>query len=283
MQPTNYRKEHPADWRERIARDTATAARLAVRARAESPAGPGARVFGCMPPLAESHRPDLAVAFLREHGREFAVAAYVGIADALQQGGPIDGFIIETASTLDDVECALEAVRDRGLPLIVSMEGALRSPDSLAPRPETAPAVAERVLALKAQGAPIEALGFNCAPPEVILQSLRALRVAGLDEKLRGAGVALAAYANIVDHGEGLGHDAGFDHEAVTARLAQEAQEGGGGGGGGHTRVREDMAGERYVDFCLRFLESGATYCGGCCESTPDQIRRLAARVRRAR
>eukprot|EP00854_Cymbomonas_tetramitiformis_P019213 gene19213-22967_t len=297
VQPTNYRRAYPPSsegrllqlvapglftphtvggelsWREQMTRHTTVAAHLALRARNGSLASAGARVFGCLPPLSESHRPDLAMKLREEEGVMFCVRSYAAIADALQAGGAIDGFLIETANTLDDVECALEAVAHRGLPIIVSVEGALRSPENLAPRPEMAPAVAERVLKLKRDyGIPIEAFGFNCAPPEVILESLEAVRAAGLDRRLREEGVALVAYANIVDHGD-LGHDQGFDQGAVTRKLAQSGRQ---------TRTRKDMVGAKYVEFCHRFLESGATYCGGCCECTPEQIRMLSTSVDRA-
>lgn len=95
----------------------------------------------------------------------------------------------------------LQAVGQR-MPLIVSMEGALRS-DDMTPMPaQRAPEVAKQVLAAVAAGSKIEALGFNCASPEHILAALVALKDAGLTEELRKAGVQLATYANINDNQE---------------------------------------------------------------------------------
>jgi methionine synthase I (cobalamin-dependent) len=43
-----------------------------------------------------------------------------------------------------------------------------------------------------------------------------------------------------------------------------------------HPGVREDMAGKRYLDACEGFIARGVTHCGGCCETTPEQIALLA-------
>ena len=40
--------------------------------------------------------------------------------------------------------------------------------EKLAPKPELGDELARRVIALKEAGVPIEAFGFNCAPPEDI-------------------------------------------------------------------------------------------------------------------
>ena len=74
-----------------MACDTETAARLAVGARDAAGAEGVVRVFGCLPPLCESHRPDLAVAFLEEEGEDFVRDTYRGIAEALVKGGSVQG------------------------------------------------------------------------------------------------------------------------------------------------------------------------------------------------
>jgi len=145
------------------------------------------------------------------------------------------------------------------VPLLISMEGALRC-EGLKPRPHLAPEIAERVLEAKAQGAPIEALGFNCAPPEDILKALQAIEASGHGLRLRQAKIRLAAYANCNDRK--AVHDAGFDVQKFKVA--------------GPIRVREDLKGSGYVQWCHEFIRAGAKYCGGCCGCTPVEIQELS-------
>ena len=258
-----------------MARDTETAARLAVGARdaaagaAQAAQGETVRVFGCLPPLCESHRPDLAVAFLEKEGEDFVRDTYRGIAEALVRGGPVDGFIVETANTWAEVECAVAALQEadeelaHGLPVIISMQGALLCPETLTPQPHTAAELAQRALQLKLgpRQLPLEAFGFNCAPPEAIIAALDAVRAAGLHEELAEADVGLAAYANIVAADAIVGGDGGYDMGSFV-----------------HPGVRPDQEGPRYLHACEEFIARGVTHCGGCCEVTPQQIAALAER-----
>jgi len=257
VQPQYYRKAFGDEWEKHARTSTATAVRLAREARTQCGAEGSVRILGCLPPICESHRPDLTAKMMETDGREFCVNFYRMTVEELIAGG-VDALIAETMNNWTEVELVLEAVGQR-MPLIVSMEGALRS-DDMTPMPaQRAPEVAKQVLAAVAAGSKIEALGFNCASPEHILAALVALKDAGLTEELRKAGVQLATYANINDNQEL--YDTGFDLEKFAEKVKDR---------------RKDLVGSGHLVWCNRFMAAGATYCGGCCGTVPDQIRELA-------
>merc|ERR1712216_173477 len=256
--PGYYRKAFD-DWEERIPKDAATAARLAVEARRQCNRARPVRVMGCLPPLCESHRPDLSAKFIEKEGKEFCVKTYKGIAKGLLEGGPVDGFLAETMNSWEEAECAIEAVKDLGKPLIVSFEGALRD-HALTPQPETATEVADKVMAAKAAGAPIEALCFNCAPPEDIEANLKVLDDKGYRVRLHAAGIVLGAYANVQDRKKVLDSQ-GFDATQVS---------------GAKITVREDLQSQGYIEHLHGYIRRGVAFIGGCCGSTPEQMRMLS-------
>jgi len=256
--PGYYRKAFE-DWEDRIPKDCATAARLAVEAVRQCGRERPVRVMGCLPPLCESHRPDLSAKFIEKEGRDFCIKTYRSIAKGLLAGGPVDGFLAETMNSWEEAECAIEAVKDLGKPLIVSLEGALRNAD-LKPQPQTATDVADKILAAKEAGAPIEALCLNCAPPEDIDAALRVLDEKEYRVKLHAAGIVLGAYANVQARKEVLDGE-GFDASKVgKAKIA----------------VREDLESHKYIDHLHGYIRRGVCYIGGCCGSTPEQIAMLS-------
>lgn len=259
VQPHYYRQAFD-DWEARIPKDAATAARLACEARKLycMPQRP-VRILGSLPPLCESHRPDLAIAFFAKEGQAFCIKTYRTIAKGLLQGGPVDAFLLETMNTWDEAHCAIEAVKDLGLPLIVSMEGGIRGED-MKPRPHLAADIADKVMAAKTDGAPIEALCFNCAPPEDIDAVLKVLDTKGSRARLHAAGIRLGAYANVQARKDVIENE-GFDaKKAVNAKI----------------KVREDLENEGYIKHLHNFVRHGVSYVGGCCGSTPAQIRMLS-------
>lgn len=256
VQPNYYRRVFD-DWEDRIPVDTELAARLAVEARARCNAELSVRILGSLPPICESHRPELTAQFIEDEGEEHCVRFYRTAAEALLRGG-VDALLGETLNSWQEADLVIKATKDLGVPILISMEGALRS-HSLKPQPHLAPTIAAKVLAAKAEGAPIEALGFNCAPPEDIFAALQALQAEGLTQQLRSAGVRLAAYANCNDRK--AVHDAGFDVQKFVSA--------------GPIRVREDLKGSGYVDWCHRFINAGVSYCGGCCGCTSIEIQEL--------
>jgi len=259
VQPCYYRKAFD-DWEARIPKDAATAARLACEAR-KLYAKPGqiVRVLGCLPPLCESHRPDLATEFIAKEGKPFIIKTYRGIAEGLLKGGPIDVFLAETMNTWEEANCAIEAVKDLGKPIIVSMEGGLRD-NNLKCRPKVAAEIAENVLALKKAGVPIEALCFNCVDPEVIAAAVKVLDDGGFRSRLHAAGILLGAYANV------HARKAVLDGEGFDASKVDNAT----------IKVRADLENEGYVGHLHNLIRSGVHYVGGCCGSTPEQMRMLS-------
>jgi len=217
------------------------------------------RILGSLPPLCESHRPDLAMAFLAKEGLAFCVETYRAIATGLLQGGPVDAFLLETMNTWEEANCAIQAVKDLGLPVIVSMEGGIRGEDRK-PRPHLAADIADKVMAAKKDGVPIEALCFNCAPPEDIDAVLSVLDAKGRRARLHAAGIHLGAYANVQARKEV------HDNEGFDAKMAVNAK----------IRVREDLENEGYIKHLHHFVRHGVSFVGGCCGSTPVQIRMLS-------
>jgi S-methylmethionine-dependent homocysteine/selenocysteine methylase len=252
--PGYYRKAF-ADWEDRISKDSETAARLAVEARKQAGAEQSVRVLGSLPPMAESHRPDLAAAFIANEGEEFVIKTYRAIGEALLRGGPVDCFLAETMNSWEEAHCAIEGVKDLGKPIIVSLEGALRS-EKLKPQPELAADIAEKILATKAAGVPIEALCFNCAPPEDIFACLKVIDHKGYRARLHAAGIRLGVYPNIHDRKKVLDNE-GFGVKAVKDAVV---------------RVREDLEKKGFVKHMHKFIPYGVCYIGGCCGSTPEQL-----------
>ena len=189
VQPTFYQRAFGEVYEPKMLDHAKLAAQLAVQAREQTPVVPGgfvSRIFGCLPPLGESHRPDFFFDLLEKHGRAFFVDTYRKLGEAQLAGG-CDGLMLENQTCWEEMELALEAVRAIGgekIPVIVSMEGALRNPVTMEPRPHLAVDIAFKVLELKKKwGLRIEALGFSCTEPETILECLTAI-----DEEGRAAG-----------------------------------------------------------------------------------------------
>jgi len=259
VQPTFYRRAFPENWEANMLRDAELAAKLAARAREECGV-PNVRIFGCLPPVSESHRPDAFAAFLAQEGRDFVVQTYRNLAKASLKGGS-EALMLENMVSWEEAELALEAVRDLGVSLIVSMEGALRDVERH-PHPEKAPEVAKLVIEAKRAGAPIEALGFSCTEPENILDCLKALESAvGMHQSLKDAGIKLSAHANLNDRSEA--HKQGFDVRTDQSKAIRARED----------LVYDDFGG--YIRFCKQFVTHGAAYVGGCCGCGPAGISAL--------
>lgn len=267
VQPHFYRRAFPDDWQERMLKDAELASKLAVQARQES-GSESTRIFGCLPPICESHRPDLFREFLAKEGEDFVVRTYRTLAEAALRGGA-DALMLENMVSWEEAALALRGCKDLGASLILSMEGALRDME-LQPQTQRAPEVARHVLAAKRGGAPIEALGFSCTEPETILECLKAIEDAeGLSQELRDAGVRLSAHANCNDRRQA--HAKGFD---VTKDKSKEI------------KVRHDLVDDGftgYVQLCADFVKHGASYVGGCCGCGPEGIEAMSAQFRKGK
>lgn len=264
VQPTYYRRAFESDWEANMLRDAELAAKLAVQARAKAGADE-VRIWGCLPPLNESHRPDLFRMMLKEEGEEFIVSTYRSLAKAAIRGGA-DSLILENMVCWEEAAAGLKAVSDLGVKIIVCMEGAFRN-NELQPQPHMAAEIAQLILAAKRAGSPIEVLGFGCTEPETIVEALKAIKtVDGLCDELVAQGIALSASANCHDRKEA--HAKGFD---VTKLKNDEVLE------------REDLSGDGfkgYVDFCGEFVNHGVTYLGGCCGCGPCGIASISRQFR---
>merc|ERR1712048_1043837 len=132
-------------------------AKLAVRAREEYlQSNPGSKIIiqGSLPPLVESHRPDLFKQALNSKGEQYFVHHYKNLAQALLRGGA-DVLLFETLNCWEEARLGLEAMVELGVrdvPIVVSFEGSIRD-DQLQPQPQLAPELCEKVLHYKEERA----------------------------------------------------------------------------------------------------------------------------------
>jgi len=245
-----------------MVQDAELSAKLAVQAREGcGKTKEDVRIFGCLPPICESHQPGLFLEFLKREGEDFVVRSYRSLAEALKRGGA-DTFIMENMVCWEEAELAMRSCQDLGLPLVLTMEGALRDLER-EPHPENAPDIARKVLAAKKNGAPIEALGYSCTEPETILECLKAIEaVDGLNKEITDAGIALACYANVNDRREA--HKKGFDVKTDKVDKIEKRAD----------LCEDDYSG--YLDFTKEFVKHGATWVGGCCGCGPEGIKRMS-------
>jgi S-methylmethionine-dependent homocysteine/selenocysteine methylase len=132
-------------------------------------------VLGCLSPVEDCYRPDLAparAALDSEHREQARTLA----------GAGVDGILVETQNSVVELLAAVRAARDTGLPVIASVvtdgAGLLLSGDPL-------DAAAK---ALQELGA--DAIGVNCVPARRLGAELRRVATAALD-------TPLVAYGNL--------------------------------------------------------------------------------------
>jgi len=268
VQPFYYRKAFAGDrWEDKLAEHSKLSAELARQAR-DAAGRPEVKVMGCLPPLAESHRPDITEDAYLQEGQAFFERFYKVIAEALVND--VDCFLAETHSTYQEMLCAVRAAAAVGKPVIVSMAAALRDRE-LKPAPSRAAVVAELVLQEVEQGrADIPLLSFNCGTMEQCSDALEAIPE-GLRQRLRNAKIALGIYPNL-NSGSEKRQSKGFDH------AKQKSDE---GGPAKKIARREDLEeGDLLCRFCDEWVAAGVTYIGACCGSTPDDIQGIAAHLK---
>jgi len=166
---------------------------------------------------------------------DVARRAFSEQAQALAEGG-VDFFIVETFSAVEEIEVAIEAAGETGLPVAASMAFDPSGRTAFGVSPEQA---AERLEATAAM-----VIGANCgtiSPAEMVGI------VAGFRE---ATSLPLLAQPNA---GRPQQTDSGVIYPEPPDTLADAAE---------------------------RFRDLGAAIIGGCCGSTPDHIRAIAARVR---
>jgi len=305
VQPTYYSRAFVSEeWEGKMVAHAELAATLAVKARKQA-GRPEVRVLGCLPTICESHRPDLFKRLLLEKGEEFCTESYRKLAEALVTGG-CDMFLLETINCVEEAVCGLQGIARlpepaRSLPVVLALEGAIRGLD-LKPKPERAADAAREILDFnKTCGINLCGFGFNCAPPEEILASLRSVAAdSQVSSRLASAGIKICAYSNINDRKKV--HDNGFDLEthkmeairqrkdlvtkelrtAVLLPKGQEARYMSVGSASiiasNSTTVTVEIDSYRgYVDFVRKFVDNGAEIVGGCCGCGPEGIQEIAA------
>jgi S-methylmethionine-dependent homocysteine/selenocysteine methylase len=224
-QPTYYEKAFGAGFEKIMVQHAELSARLAAKARDEHLAEhPNAevQVLGSLPPLVESHRPDLFQAALLQRGEDFFRLHYRQLAAALLQGG-VDALLFETLNSWEEARLGLEALIELQpkVPIIVSFEGSLRD-CALKPQPHLAPEWVQKVLDYKTgKGLSIVAVGFNCAPPEDIIDNLKVLKDAGTLKTLEENEVGVIVYANMHERKV---YDDGFDVGEIDASAVVDTE-----------------------------------------------------------
>ena len=211
--------------------DLAHAARDAV--------GKDAAIAASLPPLEWSYKPDLVTAF------ETNLTDYRRIVQAC--GDQVDLFLCETMSTAEEARAAATACAESGKPAWVSwtLDEALAEDGSA--RLRSGESIAEAIAAL--DGIPVDALLFNCCPPESVTAGMAELAKAGRS----CGGYANAFTPNLHEYNPGM-----------TVEILGR---------------RADLDPSTYTDHAMGWVGQGATIIGGCCETTPDHISALAARL----
>lgn len=156
----------------------AAAGELARAACDERP-GCNVKVAGCIPPLAESYRPDKVGPF------EDNVKDYKLIVKSIAPYA--DVLVCETMSTVDEARAAVTAVAgtDTNLPIWVSW-----TLDETKPVLRSGEAIEDAVAAVQSvKGANLQAFLFNCTSPEIISVAVPMLRKIAPN-------IQIGAYAN---------------------------------------------------------------------------------------
>ena len=159
------------------------------------------------------------------------------------QAGYVDAFLIETIASGEHAQAALEGALGHGKPVWL----ALTVDDADGTKLRSGEQL-ETVLGEIATRPP-QAILLNCSVPEAITAGLECLRKTGL---------AFGAYAN------------GFT--GISTSFMEK--------GSAVTKLtsRVDLTPESYADHAGRWVGTGATLIGGCCEVGPAHIRELARR-----
>jgi len=298
-QPTYYTKVYGEEkYEEKMLQDAELSARLCYQAR-ERKGGKqvtDVRILGALPPIREAHRPDYTKAYIRDKGATFVVNTFRKLVNAMRKGG-VDVILMETMNNSMEALLALQGVEaewlldqggdpDKRLPVIIALEGACRGSGGtwdLKPRChesdqhfraiiewlglESLESSDKNTTPMRVQ---VEAMGFNCAPPEEVLASLQALKPE-TKRILKEAGIKLCAYANVNDRK--AVHDTGFsvsgdkpkdiNKRADLVDLSADQADYGG-----------------YLDFVQKFIDEGVSMVGGCCGCGPEGINQIFENAR---
>lgn len=189
-------------------------------------------IAGAVAPVEHCFRPDLAPP------PEQARVEHRETARQLAQAG-VDLILLEAMNTVTEALVALEAARETGLPVWISLlcdeQARLLGGEPLS----------TAVAALEPLGP--DAILLNCAPPPDITAALR--------ELVRGRRGSTGAYAHIGRYDPPSWKFTFFPRFTGT----------------------EAYPPARYLEQARTWVELGAQLIGGCCGTTPDHIRALRA------
>lgn len=194
------------------------------------------RIAGSIGPLRASYRPDIHPPV------QEAMPLYAEIARL--QAPHVDLLLIETVSSLTHALSALNAIKDLGKPVWLSVT--LDDEDGSRLRSGE---LVEDILPIAQDGA--AALLANCSAPEAM--------PAALEIFARGT-LPFGAYANAFTM---ITNDFLKDAPTVDALSA-----------------RNDLGPDAYATQALSWIDMGATILGGCCETGPAHIAEIARRLR---
>ena len=172
-----------------------------------------------------------------------AVPKYAEIARLL--GPRVDLILCETVASVRHARAVLEGAQAGGRPVWL----AVTVDDEDGSRLRSGEPVAELAPVLGGAAAVLA----NCSAPEAMAAAL---------EAMRGFGLPFGAYAN------------GF--RQITKEFLKDSPT------VDALEARPEMTPARYADFAMRWVATGATIVGGCCETTPAHIAEIARRLRAA-
>ncbi len=179
--------------------------------------------------------PPLATSYVAEAAPDYAEARsdYERLIEA--QIDYVDGFLVETMSNTIEMTAARDALVAAGQ----SVRIGLTVEDDGTNRLRSGEPLSKAIEALS--NGPVESVLINCSQPEVVTHAF---------DELRKLSCRYGAYAN------------GF---TTIAPLRP-------GGTVKELEYRADLGPEKYTDYVLNWIESGASIVGGCCEISPAHI-----------
>jgi homocysteine S-methyltransferase len=166
-----------------------------------------------------------------------------------EQCDGVDLFICETLASVKEVRAATVAAAESGKTVWTAMTLKDEKNAAVGPMLRSGEPLEEGIMA--AINAEADAILVNCSWPETLTNAI------GI---LAGGGLPIGAYAN------------GF--ESIDKMVP--------GGTVDELSAREDLGPQAYADFAMSWIDGGATIVGGCCETGPEHIKQIAARLESA-